>query len=194
MKTFSQYLTESKSGTVVFTFGRMNPPTSGHGKLLKAVETVAKKNKAEIRIYPSHTQNAKKDPLTQKQKIGYLSKMFPKLKRSIISKNDIKTPFQVLDDMPPGTKKVIMVVGGDRVDEFKSRMTPYVEKEQEYSFDVVSAGDRDPDDEGVEGMSASKMRAAVADDDFKSFRMGTPELSDKDSRAMFQDVKKGMKL
>ena len=94
-----------------------------------------------------------------------------------------------------------MVVGSDRVQEFQKILDRYNGEDKAHGFydydkiEVVSAGERDPDAEGVEGMSASKMRAAAVAGDFKSFRMGTPKtLSDADTKKLFNDIRKGMQL
>ena len=176
-------------------FGRFNPPTVGHGKLLSA----AKKASAggDLKIYPSRTQDAKKNPLDPDMKISYMKKMFPDYEEQIINDPDMKSIFNVLITAnEAGVKDINIIVGSDRQSEFENLATKY--NGELYNFDnirVISAGVRDADAEGVEGMSASKMRKAVVDDDYKAFRKGTPSnLDDGDTTALFNAVRSGMKV
>ena len=202
MKTYQRFMTERKGDTAVFTFGRFNPPTVGHEKLIIAVQSVAIQKGGDFFIYPSQSQDPKKNPLDRNTKIKYMKKMFTKFAKNIISSN-AKTALDVAVELYNKKKytNLVMVVGSDRVQDFKKLLQTYNGEEKKHGFydfdsiDVVSAGERDPDAEGVEGMSASKMRAAAVDGDFKSFRMGTPpSLSDADTKKMFNDIRKGMKL
>jgi len=202
MKTYQRFMTERKGDTAVFTFGRFNPPTVGHEKLITAVQSVARQKGGDFFIYPSQSQDPKKNPLDRNTKIKYMKKMFTKFAKNIISSN-AKTALDVAVELYNKKKytNLVMVVGSDRVQDFKKLLQTYNGEEKKHGFydfdsiDVVSAGERDPDAEGVEGMSASKMRAAAVDGDFKSFRMGTPpSLSDADTKKMFNDIRKGMKL
>ena len=183
-------MTEKKGDTAVFTFGRFNPPTVGHEKLITAVQSVARQKGGDFFVYPSQSQDPKKNPLDRNTKIKYMKKMFTKFSRNIISSN-AKTALDVAVELYNKKKytNLVMVVGSDRVQDFKKLLQTYNGEEKKHGFydfdniDVVSAGERDPDAEGVEGMSASKMRAAAVDGDFKSFRMGTPpSLSDADTK------------
>ena len=201
MKTYQKFISEKKGDTVIFTFGRFNPPTVGHEKLITAVQSVAKSKGGDFFVYPSHSQDPKKNPLSQPQKIKYMKKMFPKYKRNIIASTG-KTALAIASELySKGYTNLVMVVGSDRVQEFQRILDRYNGEDKAHGFydydkiEVVSAGERDPDAEGVEGMSASKMRAAAVDGDFRSFRMGTPpSLSDADTKKMFNDIRKGMKL
>ena len=201
MKTYQSFLTEKKGDTVVFTFGRFNPPTVGHEKLVTAVQSVARSKGGDFFVYPSHTQDSKKNPLNQTTKIKYLKKMFPKYKRNIIASTG-KTALEIASELHDKKyTNLVMVVGSDRVQEFQKILDKYNGEDKAHGFydydkiEVVSAGERDPDAEGVEGMSASKMRAAAVEGDYKTFRMGTPEsLSDADTKKMFNDIRKGMRL
>jgi len=184
--------------TIVFTFGRFNPPTTGHEKLIQKVASVAGSNK--FRIYPSHTQNPKKDPLPYALKIAYMRKMFKKYAKNIIADKDAKTAIMVAEKLfKEGFKNLIMVAGSDRVKEFSTLLNRYNDApdkkgNQLFKFDsveVVSAGERDPDAEGVEGMSASKMRAAATVGDFDQFQMGLPA-EFKDGKKLFRDLRKNM--
>jgi hypothetical protein len=189
--------------TVVFTFGRFNPPTTGHEKLIEKLASVAKKEGADFMVFPSHSQNDKKDPLDHKTKVGFMKKMFPKYSRNIISNRNAKTAFMIapmLYDM--GYKRCIMVVGGDRVTEFKTTLNKYNGKKGSHGFydfkggiEVVSAGERDPDAEGVTGMSASKMRAAAAANDYDSFKNGLPSAFEKSNgKKLFDTLRKAMNI
>ena len=196
MKSFSE-LREARDNTVVFTFGRFNPPTTGHEKLITKLSDVAKQNSATYMVFPSHSQNAKKDPLPHAKKIAYMRAMFPKHKKNIIASNN-KNVFAIATELfDKGFKNVVMVVGSDRVDEFKSLLTKYNNVEGRhgfYNFDsinVVSAGERDPDAEGVTGMSASKMRAAASANNFDQFKLGLPS-GFKSGEKLFKDIRKYM--
>ena len=201
MKTYQKFISEKKGDTVIFTFGRFNPPTVGHEKLITAVQSVAKSKGGDFFVYPSHSQDPKKNPLSQPQKIKYMKKMFPKYKRNIVASTG-KTALAIASELySKGYTNLVMVVGSDRVQEFQRILDRYNGEDKAHGFydydkiEVVSAGERDPDAEGVEGMSASKMRAAAVAGDFKSFRMGTPKtLSDADTKKMFNDIRKGMQL
>ena len=184
------------SNTMVFAFGRFNPPTTGHEKLIKKVSSISGSD--PFRIYPSHTQNPKKDPLPQALKTAYMRKMFKKYAKNIVvtkSRTAIEIAVELYDK---GYKNLAMVVGSDRVKDFDSMLNRYNGVEGKphgyYKFDkinIVSAGERDPDSEGVEGMSASKMRGAAADGDKDSFLQGVP--SDfKDGEKLYRDVRKYM--
>ena len=202
MKTYKSFMTEEKGDTAIFTFGRFNPPTLGHEKLVIAVANVARREGGEYFVYPSHTQDPKKNPLDQTTKVRYMKKMFPKHKENIIistGKNALEVASELQDK---GYTNLVMVVGSDRVKDFQNLLDRYNGDETKahgfYDFDtikVVSAGERDPDAEGVSGMSASKMRQSAVEGDFKTFRSGIPSsLNDKDTKKMFNDIRKGMRL
>jgi len=176
-------------------FGRFNPPTVGHGKLLSAAKKASQGG--DLKIYPSRTQDPKKNPLDPDMKVSYMKKMFPDYADNIVNDDEMKSIFNVLTTASEqGYSNVNIIVGSDRQSEFENLATKY--NGELYDFDqirVISAGVRDADAEGVEGMSASKMRKAVVDDDFDSFRKGTPkELDDGDTKALFDAVRTGMKI
>jgi hypothetical protein len=184
---------DGQSLTVVF--GRFNPPTIGHEKLLNSASRVAAGQK--FKIYPSRTQDPKKNPLDPDTKISYMRKMFPKYGEQIVNDEKMKTIFDVLVQAnEEGYSVVNIVVGSDRQSEFENLANKY--NGDLYEFDeinVVSAGVRDADAEGVSGMSASKMRKAAAEDDFKSFRQGVPRsLDDVETEKLFKKVRSSMKL
>ncbi len=180
--------------TLTTAFGRFNPPTVGHEKLLGAARKAAAGG--PLKIYPSRSQDPKKNPLDPDMKVSYMKKMFPDYEEEIINDGEMKTIFDVLKTAEAdGFKNVNIIVGADRQAEFENLAQKY--NGDLYNFDqirVISAGVRDADAEGVEGMSASKMRKAVQDDDFEAFKRGTPKgLKDADAQAVFDAVRTGMK-
>jgi hypothetical protein len=179
--------------TLTIVFGRFNPPTVGHEKLLKSAKRISAGG--NIKIYPSRTQDPKKNPLDPNTKVSYMRKMFPEFEETIINDPDMRSIFDVLVNADKdGYSSVNIVVGSDRQSEFENLAQKY--NDDLYQFDlirVVSAGVRDADAEGIEGMSASKMRKAVLDNDFESFRKGTPKsLDDGETQALFDAVRQGM--
>ena len=184
-------------GAISITFGRFNPPTIGHEKLLKKVAQQAKSSGGTYRIYPSRTEDPKKNPLDTGTKVRFMRQAYPDHANSIIDNEEMRTIFDVLSGLDAdGYSSVNIVVGGDRVSEFNSLATKY--NGDLYTFDdikVVSAGDRDPDGEGVEGMSASKMRKAAMEGDQESFNKGIPAaMSKKDKEAMYLTLRQSMNV
>ena len=198
IKGFKQY-TEQAVKPVVFTFGRFNPPTTGHLKLLDKVAAVAKGN--DYRIYASQSTDKKKNPLQYKEKVQFMRKMFPKHGRNIVINTKVKTALDIASELyDEGYNKLIMVVGGDRVASFQKLLDQYNDVKSRHGYynfiegiQVVSAGERDPDAEGVTGMSASKMRAAAMAGDFKSFQLGLPK-GYSDGVTLFNTLRKRMGL
>ena len=197
MRSFREIL-EAKGDTAVFTFGRFNPPTTGHEKLIDALARESKKvSGSKMYVFASHSQDPKKNPLPYPKKIAYMKKMFPKYKSNITTAKQ-RNVFEVATFLhDKGHRSVVMVVGSDRVDEFDRLLNEYngVQGRHGYygfdSIEVVSAGERDPDAEGVEGMSASKMRAAAAEGEFDQFKQGLPS-GFKEAKKLFRDVLAGM--
>ena len=182
-------------GTLVVTFGRFNPPTVGHKKLLDAARKAA--GKGALKIYPSRSQDPKKNPLDPDEKVDVMKQMYPDHADSIVNDPNSRSIFDVLKQAhQDGYSDVKIVVGGDRVQEFGKMSDKY--NGQIYDFagvQTISAGDRDPDAEGVEGMSASKMRKAAAENDFKTFRQGVPDtIDDKAARMMMNSLRKKMNV
>ena len=182
-----------KTEDITVVFGRFNPPTIGHEKLLQ----MAKKTAAggDLKIYPSRTQDPKKNPIDPDMKASYMRKMFPDFEEEIINDPEMKSIFDVLTTAnEDGYQNVNIVVGSDRQSEFESLAQKY--NGDLYNFDlirVVSAGTRDADAPGLEGMSASKLRKAASEGDYKSFRSGTPKkFSDADAMALFNATRQGM--
>jgi len=197
---FSEFLVEEeKVGYLVF--GRMNPPTIGHGKLLDKLAKTS--GRAPYRIYLSQSADSKNNPLTYSDKVKYARKMFPRHARSIIIDKKVITPFHALSAMyNSGFKKVIMVAGSDRVKEYDLRLNKYNSKKGSHGFynfeggvKVVSAGQRDPDGTGAEGASGTKQRGYAKSNDFTGFSQGlTKAISNPDAKKMFNAVRSGMGL
>ena len=179
--------------TVAFTFGRFNPPTIGHEKLINKLANVGAD---DYKVYASHSQNPKKDPLQYAKKIAYMKKSFPKHKKNIVV-SEARTIFDILTELNKTYQNIVIVAGSDRVTEVKTLSNKYNgvnSKHGYYKFDniqVISAGERDPDAEGATGMSASKMRAAAQANDFDSFKQGTP-FPDAQAKKLYFDVRKSM--
>jgi len=198
IKGFKQF-NEDSVNAVVFTFGRFNPPTVGHGKLITKVAAAAIGN--QYRIYASQSNDSKKNPLKYKEKIRVMRKMFPKHGRNIIEDKNAKTALHIASILhDQGFTKLTMVVGSDRIKEFQKLLKNYNGVKGRHGFydfndgiEVISAGERDPDAEGVEGMSASKMRSAAIDGDFKSFSQGLPKEYGEDM-TLFNLIRKRMGL
>tara|TARA_Y100001973_G_scaffold103305_1_gene170279 strand:- start:1067 stop:2317 length:1251 start_codon:yes stop_codon:yes gene_type:complete len=178
-------------GTATVAFGRFNPPTVGHEKLMNAAKAASKNG--DYGIYPSRTQDDTKNPLSPDEKISYMRQLYPSHGERIVNDGEMKTIFNVLKKAnEDGYSSINIVVGADRQAEFEKLALKY--NGDLYDFEdinVVSAGDRDPDAEGIEGMSASKLRKAAADDDFKTFMSGMPSKVDqKLAQNIFNSVKR----
>lgn len=180
--------------TIVFTFGRMSPPTSGHAKLVKEVIRVSKKKNADHAVWLSKTHDSKKNPLDVNTKVKFLSKMVP---GSIVKAADqsIRTFIEVAKYYSGKYKNIVMVAGSDRVAEYERLLNQYNGKEFHFdSVSVESAGERDPDSDGITGISGTKMREYARLNDLKSFKSGTENLSDSEAHELMTAVRKGMKF
>ena len=171
--------------TAVMAFGRMNPPTIGHAKLVDAI----KSQPGDPFIFLSQSQKPKTDPLSFQDKLRYAKFFFPNI---TIGNPEVKTIIQALQKVEAlGYQQLIYVAGSDRVQAFDELLNKYNGKDFTFkSIKVVSAGERDPDADGAEGMSASKMRQAAADNDLESFKQGVPQQEVADE--MFAAVRQGM--
>ena len=198
LKTLSK-IKEAKGRHIAFTFGRFNPPTTGHEKLLSKLTSI---RADDYRIILSRSEDSSKNPLKLRQKVAAMKRMFPRYASKIVtSKTNI-----VIDIVTEFYKRkftdLTMVVGSDRVREFDTLLKKYNDvksRHGHYDFDsinVVSAGERDPDAEGAQGMSASKMRIAARDNDFRKFIQGLPTsfARSKDAEDLFKQTRKGMNL
>jgi len=170
INSFSQYLVEEER-VVYFTFGRMNPPTTGHGKLLDVLSKKAGRN--PYRIYLSQTADKKKNPLSYSDKVKHVRKMFPKHARSVMINKKVRTAIEAAVTLyDEGFRKAVFIVGSDRVRNFDILLNKYNGKKAVHGFynfksiEVISAGERDPDADDVSGMSASKQRDNATKNDF----------------------------
>ena len=182
-------------GSLTIAFGRFNPPTTGHEKLLNTVATVA--GKGEYKIYPSRSNDPKQNPLDPDTKISVMRQMYPKHSEKIVNDSNSKTIFDVLKQAhTDGYSSVNIVVGSDRQPEFEKLANSYNGKLYDFAaINVVSAGERDPDSDDVSGMSASKLRKAAAEGDYQTFRKGTPKsLDDTATRQLFNTLRKSMNI
>ena len=190
-----QSFTEARRKSMAFTFGRFNPPTIGHEKLINKVASV---RADDYRIYLSRSEDAKKNPLGANEKLNVMKSMFPRHARKI----EINTTNMILDICSmlykQGVTEIFMVVGSDRVREFETMINKYNDiksRHGHYNFDnvnVLSAGERDPDADGASGMSASKMRDAASKGDLASFKRGLPR--GVNANDLMKKVRKGMQL
>ena len=188
--SFKEFFSEAVKDSVVFTFGRMNPPTVGHGKLIDKVLSVAKSSGAKAIIYPSKTEDDNKNPLPFKMKVKVLKDVYGSI---VDTDRKIMSPFHALEKLDDKkVSNVTFVVGSDRVKEFKKNMGSHIKKNLTNikKFSVVSAGERDPDASGVSGMSGSKMRSFVQKDQFDKFRKGLITKSSSLAKKVFTILRK----
>ena len=186
---------EKTKGTLTVAFGRFNPPTTGHEKLLDTV--ASNSDEGDYIIVPSRSQDKKKNPLDADTKVSIMRQMYPKHSERIVNDAQNRTIFDVLKKAHmDGYANVRIIGGGDRVAEFEKLSSNYNGKLYQFdNVEVRSAGDRDPDAEGTEGMSASKQRKAAAENDFESFRKGVPSsMDDKAAKMLFNTLRKAMNV
>lgn len=179
--------------TLVFAFGRMNPPTVGHGKLVTKVKRMAQQNRADHLIIASHSFDKNKNPVAPEKKLKHLKAMFPStnFKLSDTSHPNFISQLKLLTGQ---YDKVIMVAGSDRVNAFQKLLDQYNGRDFTFkSVKCVSAGQRDPDADGVTGISASKMRLHAKNNDFNSFKRGLP-VGYRGAKQLFKDVRDGMQI
>ena len=198
---FKDFLVEKAEKHAVMAFGRFNPPTIGHEKLVNKVQDVAKTVGGSAHVVVSHSQDPKKNPLTSEQKVKHAKRAFSGVN---VTASDSSAPHflaQAAKLHKQGITHFHMVGGSDRVDEFHKLLNKYNGVKGPhglYDFKhitVHSAGDRDPDAEGVEGMSASKMREHASKGNFKEFRKGVPsKMNDAHAKEMYTHVRQGMGL
>ena len=182
-----------RDSTIVFAFGRFNPPTIGHAKLMNTVKQVARGQGANHQVFASASSDPRKNPLDQSTKVKFMKKMFKGANIKSAGGNQ-RTFMEILKTYDKMYGKVVMIAGSDRINEFQKLADKYNGKDYNFkSIEVKSAGDRDPDADGATGMSASKMRDAAKNDDLKSFTMGVKGLlSDKDIKDLYNSTRKGM--
>ena len=197
--SFTQFLVEEER-EIYFSFGRMNPPTIGHEKLLEKLSSTS--GSSPYRMYLSQSYDAKSNPLQYKEKVKTVRKMFPRHARGVILNSKLRNVMEVAASLyKEGYKRITMVVGSDRVIEFRTILEKYNGKKSRHGFynfqrmNIVSAGARDPDAPGATGMSASKLRESARANDFRTFSQGLPRsFSNKNSKDLFNSVRKGMNL
>ena len=193
MKTFNGFLVEAKEKGAVFTFGRFNPPTTGHAKL---VDKLKKESKGDdVLLFTSHSNDKQKNPLNHRDKIKYLRNFFGK----IVADVNARTVFEIATELHKKKyTRIKMVVGSDRVREFDTLLNKYngvKARHGFYKFDeinVISAGERDPDADDVSGMSASKLRGYAEKGDFDNFKLGVPTKNKGLIQKLYNDIRKGM--
>jgi hypothetical protein len=197
---FIDFLQEQKEEHAVLAFGRMNPITSGHEKLVKTVKDIAHDVGGSHHIVLSHTQDSQKNPLSGAQKLKHAERAFQGTNFSVSSKEHPTFLQHAAKLHKQGVTHLHMVAGSDRVPEYKKKLAQYNGKHEGalYNFKKItvhSAGQRDPDAEGVSGMSASKMRDHATNNKFTQFKKGVPSsMSHEHAREMFNDVRKGLSL
>ena len=181
-----------KANKLIFAFGRFNPPTTGHAKLMKEVITQARKNNANHIVYASASTDRRSNPLDVNTKVKFMKKMFPQNNIKAAGGNQ-RTFMEILKFFDKMYGEIIMIAGSDRVREFQALADKYNGRDYNYkSIKLISSGERDPDAEGVSGMSASKMREMAKNNDYRNFKSGVTGLSDSETRELFNAVKKGM--
>ena len=195
---FKDFLEEQKEKHAVLAFGRMNPITSGHEKLVNKVKDVAREVGGSHHIVLSHSQDAKKNPLSAEQKVKHAKRAFPGTNFSSSSKESPNFLTQAGDLHKKGVTHLHVVGGSDRVKEFHDTLHRYngTHKGALFNFKKItvhSAGERDPDAEGVSGMSASKMRSHAQSGNYAEFKKGAPSsMSHAHAKELYNDVRKGM--
>ena len=197
---FSNFLREQKEKHAVLAFGRMNPITSGHEKLVQKVKDIADSVGGSHHIVLSHSQDSKKNPLTAAQKLKHAKRAFPGTNFSTSDK-DAPTYLKQAEKLhKQGVTHLHMVGGSDRSEDFHKYLHQYngTHKGALYNFKSIkvhSAGERDPDAEGTTGISASKMRDHATKGNFKEFKKGVPSsMSHEHAKHMYNDVRRGMNL
>ena len=194
MKSFSRY-EKSHPDTcrgVVLTWGRFNPPTIGHEAMFNEAARIANHYGFVLRIVPTHSHDNEKNPLLYEKKVEYIRTLFPRY-ASYVVETEARVIMDVMRELREEFTELVFVVGSDRVEPFTQFMKSVAE-ELDFSFwKIQSAGHRDPDAEGTEGMSASLMREYVTKGDFTQFKTGLPSSTDSEvARSLFEDVRRGL--
>jgi len=195
---FREYLEEQKENHAVMAFGRMNPPTTGHGKLVDKVKEVAKNVGGSHHVILSHSQDKEKNPLSKEDKLKHAKRFFPNTNLSVSDKEHPTFLQHAAKLHKQGVTHLHMVAGSDRVPEYQKKLAQYNGSGEGklYNFKKItvhSAGERDPDAEGTEGMSASKMRGHAARGNFKEFKRGIPShVEPHHAKELYHDVRKHM--
>jgi len=196
---FKQYLVEEEK-TLYVVWGRMNPPTAGHEKLLDFAKAKAGNN--PLRIYLTQTEDKNKNPIPFVQKVKFARKGFPQYARQIMLNKKLKTLFDAMTSFyDEGFRRVVVIAGADRVREYEVTLNKYNGKKARHGFynfekiTILNAGKRDPEAKGVEGVSGTKLRGYAKDGDFTKFAQFMPKkLSNADTKAVYNAVRKGIGL
>lgn len=199
INSFRNYLVEEEK-TLYFVWGRMNPPTAGHEKLLDFLK--AKSGNNPFRIYLTQSEDKNKNPIPFVQKIKFARKGFPQYARQIMMDKKIRTIFDAMTSFyNEGFKRVVIIAGSDRVREYEITLNKYNGVKGKHGFynferiNVLNAGKRDPESKGVEGVSGTKLRGYAESGDFTQFAQYMPKkLSNADSKAVYNAVRKGIGL
>ena len=196
---FKDFIKEEKEKHAVLAFGRVNPPTVGHEKLVNKVKEIAKNVGGTHHVVLSHSQDPGKNPLTSQQKLKHAKRFFPDTNLTVSDKEQPNFLSQAAKLHKAGATHLHMVAGSDRTDEYHKLLHKYNNVKGPHGhfnfkkIEVHSAGQRDPDAEGAEGMSASKMRGHATSGNFKEFKKGIPgHVPEKHSKDLYNDVRKGM--
>jgi hypothetical protein len=195
---FKDFLQEGKEKHAVLAFGRMNPPTTGHAKLVDKVKDVADKVGGTHHVVLSHSQDPKKNPLSAKDKLKHAKRFFPSTNVSVSDKENPTFLHQAAKLHKQGVTHLHMVAGSDRTEEYKKKLAQYngTKEGSLYNFKKItihSSGERDPDAEGTEGMSASKMRSHASTGNYKEFKKGIPShVAEHHAKELYSDVRKNM--
>jgi len=192
--SLKDYIKESKSNGIVAAFGRMNPPTNGHGLLVQSVLRYARQYKCDHVIYLSRSQDKKKNPLSIVKKLFWVKKMFPGV-RFVGADEHTRTFIEMVIELNHTYDTLYLVAGSDRIPEYKKLLDKYNGKDFNYKkIEVLSAGERDPDSDDASGMSATKMREYAKNNDISNFRKGLPETVQSQAAHIIADVRSGMGL
>jgi len=198
LKSFRSF-TEEKTKPLYFTWGRFQPPTTGHALLFDVIKKKAGKN--QYRIYTTQSNDPKRNPLSYNDKIKFLRKMYPQHGRNIIEDKNIKMLWDIaVKTYKEGFTQLNMVVGSDRVQEFQKLLPKWNGKEARHGYynfkdgiNIISAGERDPDANDVTGMSGTKLRGYVQDNNFEKFLTVMPKGFGQ-AKELFNTIRKGMGL
>lgn len=184
-------LLEAENNTAIVSFARMNPPTIGHIKLMKKIIELGKKHNGVTLLFLSHSSDKKKNPLNYEDKFKIISEVAPKGLNVIHS--DARNVFDVLKAVKTmGASKIIMIAGSDRIKDF-SRFEKYIDEIGIESFEVVSSGERDPDSEGVEGVSATKLRELAKNGNYEEFKKNSAcSTNDSLCKLLYNKVREGL--
>jgi hypothetical protein len=198
---FKDFIREEKEKHAVLAFGRMNPPTVGHEKLVDKVKQVAKEVGGTHHVVLSHSQDPGKNPLTSDQKLKHAKRFFPDTNLSVSDKEHPNFLSQAAKLHKAGVTHLHMIAGSDRTGEYHKLLHKYNGVKGPHGhfnfkkIEVHSAGERDPDAEGTAGMSASKMRGHATSGNFREFKKGIPShVHEKHAKELYNDVRKGMSV